>query len=129
MNDNTIIDEKKSHEEVYIASLTKIMTVIIAIENIDNYNKKVTITSDVFDDITWDIHVTGFKVGEKLTYDDLLYSALLNSGADAVNALAINTCGSIKKFVKKMNEKVKELGLNNTEFDNVFPTNVILESY
>ena len=119
MNDNTIIDEKNPNKEVNIASLTKIMSTIIAIENIDDYSKKVTITRNVFDDITWDIHVTGFKVGEVVTYDDLLYSTLLNSGADAVNALAINSCGSIKAFVKKMNQKVKELGLKNTEFDNV----------
>ena len=92
MNDNTIIDEKDSHKEVNIASLTKIMTVLIAIENIDNYSEKITITNDVFSDITWDIHTTGFKVGEKVTYDDLLHAAILDSGADAVNALAINSC-------------------------------------
>ncbi len=119
LNDNTIIDSKNPNKEVNIASLTKIMTVIIAIENIDKFDDKVTITSKVFDDISWDIHVTGFKVGEKLTYDDLLYSALLDSGADAVNALAINTCGSREAFIKKMNAKVKELGLKNTKFDNV----------
>ncbi len=119
LNDNTIIDSKDPNKEVNIASLTKIMTVIIAIENIDKFDDKVTITSKVFDDISWDIHVTGFKVGEKLTYDDLLYSALLDSGADAVNALAINTCGSREAFIKKMNAKVKELGLKNTKFDNV----------
>ena len=119
MNDNTIIDEKDSHKEVNIASLTKIMTVLIAIENIDNYSEKITITNNVFSDITWDIHTTGFKVGEKVTYDDLLHAAILDSGADAVNALAINSCGSMKNFIKKMNQKVKDLGLNNTEFDNV----------
>ena len=119
MNDNTIIDEKDSHKEVNIASLTKIMTVLVAIENIDNFDKEVTITNDVFNDITWDIHTTGFKVGEKVTYNDLLYASLLDSGADAVNALAINTCGSLNNFIKKMNQKVKDLGLKNTEFDNV----------
>lgn len=119
MNDDIILDEKDSHKEVNIASLTKIMTVLIAVENIENYKDKVTITSNVFDDISWDIHVTGFKVGEKLTYDDLLYAAMLNSGADAVNALALNTAKSYNDFIKKMNKKVKDLGLKNTEFDNV----------
>ena len=119
MNDNTIIDSKNPHKEANIASLTKIMTAIVAIENIKNFDKKVTITSDVFSDITWDIHVTGFRTGDKVTYYDLLYSALLDSGADAVNALAINTCGSREAFIKKMNAKVKELNLKNTEFDNV----------
>ena len=119
LNDNTIIDSKNPNDEANIASLTKIMTTIIAIENIKDFNDKVTITSNVFDDISWDIHVTGFKVGEKLTYNDLLYSAILDSGADAVNALAINTSKSRDAFIKKMNAKVKELGLKNTEFDNV----------
>ncbi len=119
MNDNTIIDEKDSHKEANIASLTKIMTAIVAIEKIDNFNDKVTITHEMVDNIAWDIHTTGFSVGEKLTYDDLLYSAILNSGADAVNALAISTYGSYDKFIKMMNQKVKELNLKNTEFDNV----------
>jgi len=119
LNDNTIIDSKNPNDEANIASLTKIMTTIIAIENIKDFNDKVTITSNIFDDISWDIHVTGFKVGEKLTYNDLLYSAILDSGADAVNALAINTSKSRDAFIKKMNAKVKELGLKNTEFDNV----------
>ncbi len=118
MNDNTIIDKKNPHKEVNIASLTKIMSTIVAIENIKDFDKKVTITNDVFDGITWDIHTTGFKKGDKVTYDDLLYSTILDSGADAVNALAINSCGSLDAFVKKMNQKVKELNLKNTKFDN-----------
>lgn len=119
MNDGTVIDEKDSHKEANIASLTKIMTAIVAIEKIDNFDEKVTITGEMVNNIEWDIHTTGFKVGEKLTYDDLLYSAILNSGADAVNALAISTYGSYDKFIKMMNQKVKELNLKNTEFDNV----------
>lgn len=119
MNDNRVIDELKSHEEVSMASLTKIMTVILAIENETNYDKKVIIKSEMIDDIAWDVAIAGFKAGEVLTYDDLLYGAMLPSGADAVQALAHTVSGNRKDFVKLMNDKVKELGLKNTRFENV----------
>lgn len=119
MNDKKIIDEKNSHEETSIASLTKIMTVIVAIENINDYNQKVIITDDMLKDIAWDVAVTGFKKGEEVTYNDLLYAAILNSGADAVNALAISTKGNKDDFIKLMNDKVQELNLKNTRFANV----------
>lgn len=118
MNDNRIIDEKNSNDKTYIASLTKIMTAIVSIENIEDYDKKVTITHEMIDGIAWDVSVVGFKVGEELTYNDLLYGTLLNSGADAVNALAVSVGGSIDNFVKMMNDKANELNLETTHFAN-----------
>lgn len=118
MNDDRVILENKSNEQTYIASLTKIMTAIVAIENNDNFDKKVTITYDMLKDIEWDVSVVGFSKGETVTYNDLLYGTLMCSGADAVNALAIDTSGSIKEFVNLMNKKVDELGLKNTKFAN-----------
>ena len=73
----------------------------------------------MIDDIAWDVSTAGFKVGEKVTYNDLLYGAMLPSGADAVNALAISISGNKKDFVNLMNKKVNELGLKNTHFSNV----------
>ena len=119
MNDNEIIDEKNSHDRTSIASLTKIMTVIVAIEHIDNFDEKVTITSNMLKGIDWDVAVAGFKVGDKVTYNDLLYGAILPSGADAVNSLAILVSSDKDDFVKLMNEKVNELGLKDTHFENV----------
>lgn len=118
MNDNTIIDSKKENERVSIASLTKIMTVIVSIEKIDDLDKKVTITSKMIDNIPWDVMKFGFKKGEKVTYRDLLYASILPSAADAIYALEISISGSEKEFVKLMNEKVKELNLKNTKFAN-----------
>ena len=57
----------------------------------------------------------GYKVGDKTTVKDLLYGTMLPSGADAVLALAIHTSGSISKFVNLMNDKVDELGLDETD--------------
>ena len=119
MNDSTVLMSQDENTRTSIASLTKIMTVIVSIENIKNYDKKVTITSKMLNGIDWDVAVAGFKVGEKLTYNDLLYGAILPSGADAVKSLAVSISGSEDNFVKLMNKKVKELGLKNTHFTNV----------
>lgn len=119
ISDNEIILEKNSSEKSYIASLTKIMTVITAIENIEDFNKKVKITNEMLKDIEWDVAVAGFKVGEKVTYDDLLYATMLASSADAANALAISISGNFEDFVKLMNKNVEKLNLENTHFANV----------
>lgn len=119
LNDDKILLSKDENKETYIASLTKMMTTIIAIENISDYNEKITITKDMFKDIAWDVSVAGFKVGEKVTYNDLLYGAILPSGADAVNALALSISKDYDKFVELMNQKVKELNLAHTHFSNV----------
>ena len=95
------------------------MTIIVAIENINNYDDKVIITHDMIKDITRDISVVGFKEGETVTYNDLLYGAMLPSGADAVNALAISISGSLDKYLMLMNSKAVDLGLKNTHFSNV----------
>lgn len=116
LNDNEIIDSYNENERISVASLTKIMTVIVAIENIEDYNEKVVITKDMLSGIARDVVKVGFKENEELTYDDLLYGAILNSGADAVNALALSICPDMNSFLDKMNEKVKELGLENSHF-------------
>ncbi|MDD6272870.1 MAG: hypothetical protein PUA90_05145 [bacterium] len=118
MNEGVILDEKDAYSETYIASLTKIMSVIVALENIDDYEKKVTITSDMLKDIDWDVAVTGFSINQEVTYNDLLYGAILSSGADSINALGYSIAGNMDEFVKLMNNKVKELGLKNTKFAN-----------
>lgn len=119
LNDNIVLLNKNENQETYIASLTKMMTVIVAIENIEDYNKEVIITKEMFKDIAWDVSVAGFKVGEKVTYNDLLYGAILPSGADAVNALALSISGSYDGFIELMNQKAKDLSLKHTHFANV----------
>ncbi len=117
-DEDKIIYEKNSNEKTSIASLTKIMTTLVAIENIKDLNEKVTITSAMLNQIPYDASVAGLKVGDTLTYDELLYSSMIPSGADATQALAISLTGSIKNFVKKMNDKAKELDMENTNFIN-----------
>ena len=117
LNDDNVIYEKSKDEKIQIASLTKIMTSIVAIENIDNINDYVTLKQSDFKELEG-YAKAGFNVGDKVTYEDLLYGIILPSGADAVQAIANNVSGSIDGFVELMNKKAVELNLKNTHFDN-----------
>ena len=118
-NLDEVIYEKNSNEKVKIASLTKIMTTTVAIENIDNLNEEVTITYEMLKGlIEENASVVGYRIGDRITYKDLLYGSLLPSGADATRALAISIAGSEEEYVKLMNKKAKELNMNNTIFTN-----------
>ncbi len=119
MTDNQILYEKDSTKKADIASLTKIMTTITAIENIDDLNYYVKYTDEMASKVRWDASVAGLKVGTEVTYKDLLYASILPSGADATTALAISTSGSIENFVKKMNETAARIGMKNSHFVNV----------
>lgn len=118
MDENKVIYEENSEEVTSIASLTKIMTTIVAIENIKDLNEKVTITEEMLEGIPWDASIAGLEIGDVLTYEDLLYSSMIPSGADATQALAVSLTGSVQNFVKLMNQKAKELNLKNTNFVN-----------
>ena len=117
--DNKVLFEKNSNEKTYIASLTKIATTITAIESINDLNKEVIITSDILKTVSPIASVAGLKVGDKLTYKDLLYASIVPSGADATNSLAILSSGSIENFVNKMNMLANRLNLKDTHFVNV----------
>lgn len=118
VNRNEIIFEQNSREEESIASLTKIMTVITAIENIEKIDDTVMITSEMLAGIYWNASVAGLKVGDAVTYRDLLYAAILPSGADATQVLAYAVSGSVDIFVAKMNELAKKIGVENTHYVN-----------
>ena len=116
MNEDILLYSKNDTKKTSIASLTKMMTTLVAIEEIDNLDKIVTIKERDFEG-TVGYSKAGFKVGDKVTYRDLLYGIILPSGADAVNAVVNNTLG-YDKFIKKMNETSKRLGMNDTSYAN-----------
>lgn len=119
LNDDEILYEENAYKKTAIASLTKIMTALVALDNITDVNDKVVMTSDMYATLREKNAATaGFKVGEQVTYLDLLYALLLPSGAEAAQGLAITTSGSIPNFVNKMNLKAQELGLKDTHFAN-----------
>lgn len=119
INDDKVLYEVDSNKQTSIASLTKIATTITAIENIKNLDEQVTITNNILSTVSSDASKAGLKVGDKVTYRDLLYASMLPSGADATNSIAILSSGSIDNFVAKMNELAKKLKLENTHFVNV----------
>lgn len=119
LTDDKMIYEKNIQERTNIASLTKIMTTIAAIEKINNLDDYVTITSEMLSNIKYDASLAGLKIGDKLTYKDLLYASILPSGADATQALAYSLSGSINNFVNDMNTLAKKIGMESSNFVNV----------
>ncbi len=119
LNDQQVVYEEGKDERVSVASLTKIMTTITAIENIADYNQEIIIKSNMFTGLReQNAAVIGLRDGQKVTYHDLLYGMFLGSGADATRAISISIAGSEEKFVELMNQKAKELKLSNTHFVN-----------
>ena len=117
LNDDNVIYEKNSNEQTKIASLTKIMTSLVAIENINNIDDTVTVDYKDLQGLKG-YAVAGFKAGDTVTYKDLLYALMLPSAADAANILARSIAGNTEDFVNMMNDKASKLGLKNTKFSN-----------
>ena len=114
-----ILFQKNKDEKLAPASMTKMMSMLLIMEEIENGNLK------------WDEMITAsekassmggsqifLKVGEKMTVEDLLKGVAIASGNDAVVALAERIAGSEEQFVKRMNTRAKDLGLKNTNFIN-----------
>ena len=103
---------------VYPASITKVMTAIVACDLIKNMNDVFVLTNAITNSIESGAALAGFKVGSPISMKDLLYGALLPSGADATAAIAVALGGSEAEFVKLMNEKAGEIGCTGTNFVN-----------
>lgn len=118
LDTNTVIASKGGDEKMYPASMTKVMTLIVAYENIKDLDSTTyTFDAAMLDELfRQNASVAGFLADETVTARDLLYGAILPSGGDATNALAELVAGSEEHFAVLMNEKVKELGLKNTHF-------------
>ena len=109
-----VLYEKCIDEQMYIASITKILTTIVAIENAD---------LDVWVEITYeDVYQVGSSlymvVGDRMLLKDLLYGLMLRSGNDAAWAIARHVGGDVDSFVAMMNEKAAEIGMTNSIFQN-----------
>lgn len=97
------------------ASMTKVLTVLVAAEHVENPDDTFTMTIDITDySYSNDCSSVGFSVGETVTVRDLFYGTVLPSGGDAAVALATYAAGSHEAFVELMNRKAEELGLSDT---------------
>ena len=119
LKDDKILMEKHSEEVIFPASLTKIMTVLVAIENIPNLQKQILLPDSLFSDLfAANASMAGFLPNEKVAAIDLLYGTMLPSGAEASIGLANEIAGSEGAFVQLMNEKAEQLGMKDTHFTN-----------
>lgn len=114
INTGRILYENNSREKLLIASTTKIMTAIIVIENA-NLNEMVKVGQEILTMYGTNIYL---DVGEEITVKDLLYGLIMRSGNDASVVLAKYVAGTEEEFVKLMNQKAKEIGMNDTTFSN-----------
>ena len=119
LSDNTVIAEKNPDDKIYPASMTKLLTALVASEHITNWDDTFTMTQAIIDPLyKAGASLAGFEANETVTLRELLYGALLPSGAEATEALAIYVAGSENDFVALMNEKAQALGLTTAHFMN-----------
>lgn len=110
-----VVAEKNGSAKMYPASMTKVMTLLVACEHITDLNEKLEITQDIVDYVKKEgASNCGFKAGEQVTMLDLLYGLILPSGADAALALVRRIAGSEEQFVVLMNQKAQQLGISAT---------------
>ena len=114
MDNSRVLRETNMNEKHLVASTSKIMTAIVAIEN-SNLDSNVIVTKDILSAVGSSIYL---EIGEKISMKDLLYGMMLRSGNDAATMIAIHVSGSMEKFTEKMNEYAKKIGMNDTLFYN-----------
>lgn len=113
LDKGSIAAEKNGKVRMNPASMTKVLTLLVAAEHIDNLEQPVTITQEMTDySFANGCSSAGFERDETVTVKDLLYGTILPSGAEAAVGLAIHVSGSQEAFVDLMNEKLEELGLS-----------------
>lgn len=119
LKDDTILLQKNIDVKIYPASLTKMITAIVAIENLTDLKEEIKLSNVMFEGLfEADASMAGFQPGEIVQGIDLLYGALLPSGAECCVGLAVQIAGSEQGFVEMMNQKTAELGMSNTHFEN-----------
>ena len=117
LSDGEVVAEKDADAKIYPASMTKIMTAIVGLENLSDLNETITIDRDMYDRLyTEGASLAGFGAGDEVKAIDILYGVMLPSGAECCVGLAQHLFGSEENFVAKMNEKAAELGMDSTHF-------------
>ena len=112
---NEIVAGLNYEKRIYPASLTKILTLMVAVENSDDLSTTYKFTDDDIDPlIEENASMAGFLAGDEVTAKDLLFGCIMRSGADATLGLAKIVSGSEDEFVKLMDQKLVDLGLSDT---------------
>jgi D-alanyl-D-alanine carboxypeptidase (penicillin-binding protein 5/6) len=118
----TVLYDKNIHEHLYPASLTKIMTCLLVLENVASgklsLDQEITAPAAAFEDLDPDGSTANIKEGEVLTLEQLLYCMMVVSANEAANILAVTVSGSTSDFVDLMNKEAAKLGCDDTHFSN-----------
>ena len=114
-----VIGDGSGEDRIYPASMTKIMTAVISLESFSDLDREITLSEDIFYALDGqDATQAGFQPGESVRIRDLVYGAILPSGAECCLALADEVAGSEEAFAEKMNQKASSIGMKNTNFRN-----------
>lgn len=119
LTDDKEVLSKNENERLPMASLTKIMTVRVALKHITDLAETAPVDTDAYHRaVDMNASMAGFRGGEATSYRDLLYATMLRSAGEAADSLAINISGSMDNFVAIMNQEAEDLGLKNTSYAN-----------
>lgn len=110
-----VLYEQNIHEKRPIASITKLLTALVAVELAEDLDRSITVSPECVGIEGSSIYL---QAGEKVGLRELLYGLLLQSGNDAASAIAVSTAGSVESFVTLMNRRAEELGMDNSHFSN-----------
>lgn len=111
--------DKGSGERIYPASMTKVMTAVVVLEEVQDLEEKVRLSEDMFEELyQQEASMAGFLPGEEVSVKNLLYGVMLPSGAECCTGLAEFVAGSEEAFAYLMNQKAQELGMGDTHFVN-----------
>lgn len=114
-----VVAQKAQDEKVYPASLTKIVTAMVVLENVSDLSQKTKVSKTAYDYLLGTgAQVAGLKIGEELTIEQLLYLTMVHSACDACSVLAEFVAGSIDAFVDMMNEWMEKIGCKGSHYTN-----------
>ena len=115
----SVIDAKNPDTHAFPASVTKMMTLLVACEQIDDYDEVYPLPRSIYDTLYYmDLSAAGYECDEEITINDLLYGLQLRSGAECCLGLAYKVSGTEEAFVGLMNSRAQELGMTGTHFTN-----------
>lgn len=117
VTDKEVVYSNNAFEKMYPASVTKLTTLLVALQNAD-LSDEVTITQEMLSNLEYGSSLCGIKAGDVMTMNDLLYGLMLPSGNDAACAIAYHISGSEEAFAKLMNEEAARLGAVKTHYVN-----------
>lgn len=119
LTDDKEVLSKNENERLPMASLTKIMTVRVALKHIEDLGETAPVDLGAYyRAVDMNASMAGFFGGEATTFRDLLYATILKSAGEAADSLAMNISGFMDNFVALMNKEVEDLGLKNTSYAN-----------